>query len=179
MEFNIKSEKELQNVAEEIYKSLLLKMTLEDRTGKKYNATVIGLFGDLGAGKTTFTKYFAEQFGIKPEEVISPTFVLQKRFSLSNKKDSKEVISKKTKTKENIESIKHHKFKNFYHLDVYRINSPKEIESIGWGEIISDQENIILVEWAGKIQDILPDDTIKMFFESTGETSRKIKVQIN
>ena len=177
MEFNIESEKELHNVAEEIYKSLLLKMALEDRTGKKYNATVIGLFGDLGSGKTTFTKYFAEEFGIKPEEIISPTFVLQKRFSLI--KDEKEIKNKKLK-KENIsESAKHHKFKNFYHLDVYRIDSSKEIVSLGWTETISDQGNIILVEWADKIKDVLPDDTIKMFFESTGETSRKIKVEIN
>jgi len=168
MEFNIESEKELRYVADEIYKNLLLKIALEDRTGKKYNATVIALFGDLGAGKTTFTKYFAEELGINPDEIISPTFVLQKRFSLDN-----------SKKREDNKEIKKHSFKNLFHLDVYRIDSSKEVLSLGWDDIISNQENIILVEWADKIKDILPNDTIKMFFESTGESSRKIKVEIN
>jgi len=170
MEFNIESEKELDNVAEEIYKTLLLKMALEERTGKKYKATVIGLYGDLGSGKTTFTKYFAKKFGIKVKDVISPTFVLQKRFDISCVEEGGKDVPKKEHT---------HPFKDFYHLDVYRIDSSKEILSLDWKENISEPHNIILIEWADKIQDILPDDTIKMFFESTGENSRRIKIKIN
>jgi len=173
MEFNIESEKELGNIAEEIYKNLLLKIALEDRTGKKYNATVIALFGDLGAGKTTFTKYFAEKLGINADKIISPTFVLQKRFSLEGGQE------KDSDKKSLEEDSKKHSFKNLFHLDVYRIDSSKEILSLGWDNMISNQENIVLVEWADKIKDILPDDTIKMFFESTDVNSRKIKVEIN
>jgi tRNA threonylcarbamoyladenosine biosynthesis protein TsaE len=172
MEFNIESEKELKNVAEEIQTSLFMKMALEHRTGKEYGAIVIGLFGDLGSGKTTFTKYFAKQFGIKKTEIISPTFVLQKRFDIS--KVDEPAKNKKTKTKK----IKH-PFKNFYHLDVYRIEDSKEIESIGWNEITADPQNIILVEWADKISDILPTETIKIYFKNTGENSRNIKIEIN
>jgi len=161
MEFNIESEKELEKITDELQKSLFMKAALESRTGKEYGAIVIGLFGDLGSGKTTFTKYFAEQFGLKAKDVISPTFVIQKRFDIS----------------EEDESI--HPFKNLYHLDVYRIEDPREIESIGWREITADPQNIILVEWADKIKNLLPEDTIKMFFKSTGENSRNIKIEIS
>lgn len=171
MEFNIQSEQELKGVAEEIYNALIMKMALEERTGKQYGAITIGLFGNLGSGKTTFTKYFAEKLGIKPSQIISPTFVLQKRFDISN-------VTEEAEKNKNPQNIKH-PFKNFYHLDVYRIESSKEIETLWWRENVANPQNIILVEWADKIQDILPNDTLKMFFESTGENSRKIKVEIN
>jgi tRNA threonylcarbamoyladenosine biosynthesis protein TsaE len=171
MEFNIESEKELKDVAEELQNSLFMKMALEQRTGKEYGAIVIGLYGDLGSGKTTFTKRFAKQFGINAKDIISPTFVLQKRFDIS---EVDEPAKKTTKTKR----IKH-PFKNFYHLDVYRIEDPKEIESIGWREITADPQNIILVEWADKISNLLPEGTIKIYFKSTGEESRNIKIEIN
>lgn len=169
MEFNIESEKELDNIAEELKKSLFMKMALEARTGKEYGATIIGLLGDLGSGKTTFTKHFAKQFGIKAKDVISPTFILQKRFDIS--KVSEEVQKKDEKPE--------HPFKNFYHLDVYRIEDPKEIESIGWNEITADPQNIILVEWADKISELLPEETIKIYFKNTGENSRNIKIETN
>ena len=173
MEFNIESEKELKDVAEELQKALFMKMALESRTGKKYGAIVIGLFGDLGSGKTSFTKKFAKLFGINAKDIISPTFVLQKRFDIS-KIDEPAKNKNKQKNK-----LLQHPFKNFYHLDVYRIESPSEIQSIGWNEITADPQNIILVEWANKIDDLLPDETIKIFFKSTGENSRNIKIEIN
>jgi len=183
MEFNIQSEKELQQIADELQKALFMKMVLEARTGKEYGATTIGLFGDLGSGKTTFTKYFAKQFGIKSKDIISPTFILQKRFDISDVKEPAEKTStdknKSKKTKKTQREKPQHPFKNFYHLDVYRIDDPKEIESIGWREIAADPQNIILVEWADKIPDLLPEDVIKIYFESTGETSRRIKIEIS
>jgi len=163
MEFNIDTEKDLKFVAEEIHKTLQIKMALESRTSKKYTATVIGLFGDLGSGKTTFTKYFGKSFGILMRDIISPTFVIQKRFDIKQ-------VSKSDNDKV---------FKNLYHLDVYRIDDSSEILSLGWDKMINDPKNIILVEWAEKIQDILPDDTIKIYLKSTGENSRNIKIDIN
>ncbi len=165
MEFIIKSQDELKNVAQELFKSVLLKMALEERTGKKYNATVIGLCGDLGSGKTTFTKYFAKQFGILAKDIISPTFIIQKKFR----------IIKKERIEKNKQPLP---FKNFYHLDVYRIENSNEILKLKWQETLDNSENIILVEWANKIEDILPVDTIKMYFESIDENTRKIKIEI-
>lgn len=183
MEFNIESEKELQQIAEELQNSLFMKMALEARTGKEYGAIVIGLFGELGSGKTTFTKYFAKQFGIKPKEINSPTFILQKRFDISQvdepAKTDQEAEKNSQKKSDSPKKTPRHPFKNFYHLDVYRIEDQKEIESLGWREITADPQNIIIVEWADKIADLLPDDTIKMFFESVGEESRKIKLEIS
>lgn len=95
---------------------------------KNKKATVISLRGDLGAGKTVFSKGFLSAFGIK--KVLSPTFVIMKRYR-----------------------IKSAEFKNIYHFDCYRLGSPEELEVLKIKDILSDPENIILMEWperAGK-----------------------------
>jgi len=108
-------------------------------------AVVFGLKGDLGAGKTTFLQGFAKGLGIK-EKVISPTFVIMNRFD-----------------------IKKGKFKNFYHLDCYRIERAKEMENLGFEEIISDPKNIVCIEWPEKIKKILPPDLISISFILEGD----------
>src|SRR3989344_1195230 len=95
-------------------------------------ALVLALMGDLGSGKTTFAQAFAEGLGVK-EKVKSPTFIIFRKSNIKSQKS---------------------KFRYFYHFDVYRINSEKEILKLGWEEIISNPENIVLVEWADKIENI-------------------------
>lgn len=77
--------------------------------------------------------------------ITSPTFVLMKRYG------------------------------NFYHLDCYRVHASNEILDLGWEEIISDTGNIVLVEWAERIKDILPPGTIWLHFKNKGENKREIK----
>lgn len=113
------------------------------------NAFVIALKGDLGSGKTTFLQGFAKGLGIQ-EKILSPTFVIFKKFPFFADK------------------------RNFYHIDCYRIQNSKEILDLGFKQMISDPKNIIAIEWAERIEDILPKDTLTLEFEFINKTKRKI-----
>ncbi|MHB1316714.1 MAG: tRNA (adenosine(37)-N6)-threonylcarbamoyltransferase complex ATPase subunit type 1 TsaE [Minisyncoccota bacterium] len=95
-------------------------------------ATVLGLYGDLGAGKTSFTQGLASALGII-DTVVSPTFVIEKIYTLENQK-----------------------FSHLIHIDAYRIEKSEEMLHLGWEEIISNPDNLIVVEWPELITDIMP-----------------------
>jgi len=116
----------------------------------KKTALVIGLEGNLGGGKTTFLQGFAQGLGIK-EKILSPTFIIVKKFLISNSQ-----------------------FLNFYHIDCYRIEKPKEILDLGFGEIIKNPQNIVTVEWANRIKKILPSKTIIIKFKLVDKNKREI-----
>lgn len=122
-------------------------------------ALVIGLEGDLGGGKTTFLQGFAKGLRIK-EKILSPTFVILKKFKIKNTNQK-------------------FKFKNFYHIDCYRIEKPKEILDLGFKKIISDPQNIIVIEWADKIQEILPKDIMILKFYFISRNKRRIVIKLN
>jgi tRNA threonylcarbamoyladenosine biosynthesis protein TsaE len=115
-------------------------------------ATIVALYGDLGSGKTTFTKAFAGALGISPAEVTSPTFIIQKSFDLSG----------------------HRHFKRFVHIDAYRIERLAEVSKIGWNETSADKEALILIEWPENISTALPDDAVKIYFTFVDENTREI-----
>ena len=81
------------------------------------------------------------------EKITSPTFVIMKRF------------------------------RNFYHIDCYRIKKPKELLDLGFKKIISDPQNIVAIEWADRIKKILPRGTIWINFEFIDSKTRKIVVE--
>jgi len=112
-------------------------------------ALIFGLYGDLGSGKTTFTKSFIEAFGVK-QTVTSPTFVIEKIYKLP----------------------KEQKFRHIIHIDAYRLGGGEEMIELGWNEIIQNPKNIILIEWPEKIADILPKDLKKIKFEFVDEDKR-------
>jgi len=128
---------------------------------KKKGALVLGLEGDLGGGKTTFLQGFAKGLGIK-EKILSPSFVLIKKFQIPSTKSQ-------TNSKFQIS-----KFKTFYHIDCYRISKPKEILNLGFKEIISNPKNIVAIEWADKVKKILPKDIITLKFKFLNKNIRKI-----
>jgi len=101
-------------------------------------AVIITLSGDLGAGKTVFTKGFLASLGVKTR-VTSPTFVISKRYSI--KKES---------------------FKNIFHFDCYRVRDPRELEVLGFKDIISDPRNIVLIEWPENAGRLSPDFKISI-----------------
>ena len=68
-------------------------------------------------------------------------------------------------------------YRNFYHIDCYRIKSYKDILALDFEEIISNPKNIILIEWAEKVKKILPKETIWLKFEIVSNNERKIAVQ--
>ena len=112
------------------------------KTKLKKGALIIGLEGDLGGGKTTFLQGFAKGLGIK-EKILSPTFVIIKKFRIQNSE---------------------FRIQSLYHIDCYRIENPKEILDLGFKEIISNSKNIVTIEWAERIQKILPKETIILKF---------------
>ena len=74
----------------------------------------------------------------REREIKSPTFIIFRKSKIGEKEWRK------------------NGFENFYHFDVYRIHNEKEILNLGWEEIISNPKNIVLTEWADKIENILP-----------------------
>ena len=127
----------------------LASILVENRRSSKlhYNgATVILLYGDLGGGKTTFLQGLAKGLGIK-QKVLSPTFVIMKKFN------------------------------NFYHLDCYRLQNEKDAKELGLTEVLQNPENIVAIEWPERIKKILPKNAIKINFKFVSSTERDIIIK--
>lgn len=112
---------------------------------KKFN--VFALIGELGAGKTTFVQGFAQGLGIR-DKIISPTFVLIRQHS----------IPKINKT--------------LYHIDLYRLEGSISQKELGLDEILENQGNIVLIEWAEKLTGL--DKVVSVKMEKISEHKRKI-----
>ncbi len=113
-------------------------------------AVVVGLIGDLGGGKTTFLKGFSKGLGLK-EKILSPTFIIMRKFQVGRDK-----------------------FQWFYHFDCYRIKNPKEILELDFKEIISHSKNIVCIEWADRIEKIVPKGAVLIRFRFVDKKTRKI-----
>ena len=133
-----KSAKQTQKLGEGLAKEIL-KMPLEK------TAKVLALSGNLGGGKTTFLQGFAKGLGVK-EKILSPTFVVMKRFG------------------------------NFYHIDCYRMKNEKDASALNLKEIISNPKNIVAVEWPDRIKKLLPKTTIKINFKFIDKSKREITI---
>ena len=112
------------------------------RIGKQLGASACAgeiycLDGDLGTGKTVFAQGFAAGLGIK-EPVNSPTFTIVCEYE-----DGRLPL---------------------YHFDVYRIEEPQELEEIGYEEYFYGG-GVCLVEWANLIEELMPEDTIRVRIE--------------
>lgn len=132
--------------------------------GKNKKAFVLALEGDLGGGKTTFLQGFARGLGIK-ERIVSPTFVILKKFKILN-------VEPKKNLKRQLES----NFNFFYHLDCYRIKNAEEILDVGFRAITKEPDNIIAIEWADRISEFIPSDALTINFYFVDRHKRKIKV---
>jgi tRNA threonylcarbamoyladenosine biosynthesis protein TsaE len=127
--------------------------TLVPNTG---GATVVCLSGDLGAGKTAFAKELGGLLGIKKEEITSPTFVIEK-----------------------IYSITHPHFTHFIHIDAYRLLKGSELLSLGWNEIIADTSNLICIEWPERVEEIIPQFAITLSLKFIDENTREFQMTKN
>lgn len=123
------------------------------KRGLKEN--VLALYGNLGSGKTTFTQGLARELGIT-EVVNSPSFSLIKEYSIPASFQ-----------------ITHRR--RLFHVDLYRLE-PSQTESFGLSEIMIDLENIVVVEWADRWSGKWPENTLRIYFESLSETTRKIRL---
>ena len=123
-----------------------------DDEGGRGASVVVGLSGNLGAGKTTFTQQAAKKLGVT-DAITSPTFVIMKNYPLENQK-----------------------FENLIHIDAYRLESEKELEVLDFKEMISDPKNLIFIEWPEKVSGILPENMKTVSFEVVDEETREIKI---
>ncbi|MBU1045609.1 tRNA (adenosine(37)-N6)-threonylcarbamoyltransferase complex ATPase subunit type 1 TsaE [Patescibacteria group bacterium] len=140
-------------------------------------AMIFALDGSLGSGKTTFIQGFAKGLGIR-EKILSPTFVILKRFKITKPKGPNPTRSQRFAPRCGPESkALSPKFKNFYHIDCYRIKDSQEILDLGFEEIISDPENIVVIEWADKIKEVLPKNIAVINFKLKDKNIREIIIK--
>ena len=112
---------------------------------------VVALIGDLGTGKTVFTKGIAKGLGIKDyDHVNSPSFVIVKLYK-----------SKKIP---------------LYHFDLYRLTSSDDLETVEYEEYFYSK-GVSVIEWADRAKDVLPQKYINVKFKHLGKNKREITIK--
>lgn len=109
----------------------------------------IALHGDLGAGKTQFVRGLVIALGGEARSVSSPTYVLLHVYDSGRLK--------------------------VFHLDAYRVHSGEDFDGIGFSELL-EQNGVVIVEWPSRVASQLPDKTIHIHIQSTGESARRITI---
>ena len=137
-------------------KIITLNYTETEEVGFKLAQTlelgsVVLLFGNLGAGKTVFSRGFARGLGIT-EPVSSPTYTIVQEYDIPDGG-------------------------RLYHLDLYRISGVESALAFGVDEFIDDDNAIRLIEWPMRIDGILPDDCIKVTIEHIDDETREITIE--
>jgi len=123
---------------------------------------IIWLKGDLGAGKTTLTRYLLKEFGYLGK-VKSPTYALCETYLLSNVPQVPHKVQISGSFSVN-------------HFDLYRMNHPKEWEEAGFRDIFFEP-GLCLVEWAEKAEGTLPPPDLAIHLDYIDETGRELKIE--
>ena len=110
--------------------------------------TIVGLVGDLGAGKTRLVQATAQAMGVERRGVSSPTFMLIHEYAGRLP---------------------------IYHVDTYRLGSGDEFLELGADELF-DSEGVCLIEWADRVTELLPADRLTIEIEITGPSSRRFRI---
>lgn len=115
------------------------------------HALVIGLRGELGAGKTTFVQGVAKALGIR-EIPTSPTFNLMKEYPIGGGRY------------------------RLWHLDCYRLSGHRDLAPLGMPALFADPRNLILIEWPERAGKALPADHVEVRFEHVTPEHRSISI---
>jgi tRNA threonylcarbamoyladenosine biosynthesis protein TsaE len=113
---------------------------------------VLALDGPLGAGKTELVRWIGAALGVDRSLISSPTFVMVNEYPLPR---ADELV----------------------HIDAYRIASTDELDALGWDRLL-DGAAIVVIEWAGRIDDALPPDRARVRIDPTGDTARRFELEL-
>jgi tRNA threonylcarbamoyladenosine biosynthesis protein TsaE len=142
MEITTKSTEETKKLAEEIAKKI--------KAGD-----VIALYGDLGAGKTTFSRFLSIALG-STSRVQSPTFVIARKYHIKSSE---------------------HPIEKINHLDLYRLKTQGELQDLDLHHFFGDPTAVTIVEWPEIAEELLPKNSIKIRFSYIDENTRNIDVE--
>lgn len=115
-------------------------------------AAVLALYGDLGAGKTALTKMMATTLGAS-EPVTSPTFVIMKEYEVT-----------------------HEQFDYLVHIDAYRLDTSDELRVLNIDHVLATGRTLVIIEWADKVQALLPAHTVHARMEIVAGDERQITI---
>ena len=117
---------------------------------------VIALYGDLGAGKTQFTRGLVIGLGGDGQDVSSPTFVLLNVYATPRSR------------------------MKIFHLDAYRVQGPDDFDAIGFSELL-DETGVVVVEWPSRVEALLPAGSgskrINVHLETISAHGRRIRIE--
>lgn len=111
----------------------------------------LALQGPLGAGKTRFVQGLAAALGVSRDEVVSPTFVLCHEYQGD---------------------------RSIHHYDLYRLQRPEDFLQLGPEEAF-EADGLVLIEWADRFPNCLPDDYLQITIHATSETAREFAFQVH
>ena len=115
------------------------------------DSRIVLLRGDLGAGKTTMMKGIAEAFAAAAQDdVTSPTFTLIHEYRGPER--------------------------SLFHIDLYRIETMRELETLGLDDLIHEEGNILLIEWGEKFERLLRECDVEIAIERLGDQDRRFTV---
>jgi tRNA threonylcarbamoyladenosine biosynthesis protein TsaE len=117
----------------------------------KGRATLVTLSGELGVGKTAFTKALARALGVE-EVVSSPTFVLEKIYALTGQA-----------------------FRRLVHIDAYRLEKGEDLSALGFDEIMGDAENLVVLEWPEMVQNTVSKSDLAISLKALPDGSRHLQ----
>ena len=123
--------------------------------------SVIAFYGGMGAGKTTFIKALCEELGVE-DTVTSPTFALVNEYSVEDRGSRNEK-----------------RFSKVFHFDFYRIKRLEEVYDMGYEDYFYQKNALCLIEWPELVEELLPDDALRVEISEESDGNRLIKVKSN
>ena len=125
---------------------------LGHRLGRRLSPpALVALAGELGSGKTCLAQGILRGIGVTEAYLTSPSYILVQEYAAKGRE------------------IK------VYHMDVYRLETPQQIEELGYQEYLGSQ-SIGIIEWAEKIEDLLPEEYLKIKMVAVGSHEREIQL---
>lgn len=131
--------------------------SLAEQLASLVSSGSVWLSGDLGAGKTTLTRYWLQALGHKGA-VKSPTYTLVEPYSIEQQKGAAKLV---------------------YHTDLYRIEDPEELSLIGFDEYLSDPDALVIIEWPSRADKYLPPPLLFIDITQGVDDTRQVELQLS